>query len=277
MSYQDLLNHSILSLEEINGLIKSAQQKCTCEEEEEGVKCIPCYDRETLIFHHMLLIRKVAGEFSKNPNTNVDEFMADGIIGLDDAIDEFDLEKSDKFFHFAENSIRWAITAGGLFGPLIKVPGAARRKIKKIIEKIDEFEAKGEPVSYTKICEDLDITRTRLFELLDIIKSKQRLYITDDQQDENNESYDRQVTKYHYDKDDWIYSVDLQPALNSLTDYQKKIILARYGIDGPERTIRQISRDLNQDYGKTRRDYHKAFDLLKKYFQQDIEAWENEQ
>ena len=154
MSYHDLLQHSILDLEEINELIKSAQKVCKCQQND-SPKCIPCYDREKVILHHMRLIRKICSEYSERSQFSTDDFMADGIIGLNKAIDDFDLNQSNKFFHFATNSIHWEILAGDLLSPLISMPISARKKIKRVLEIIDECELKGETLSYSKICKDL--------------------------------------------------------------------------------------------------------------------------
>ena len=274
MLYQDLLQHSILELVELNELIVSAQNECECEQNSE-TRCIPCYDREKIVFHHMKLVRKICKEFSQNTTLAVDEFMADGLIGLHKAIDKFDLEQSNKFFHFASNSIRWEVMAGDLYSPLIIIPWPTRKKIRKLLKKIDEYEARNEVYTYEQMCKDLKVSKTRLAELLYLSKSKQKVKVSDEDP-LKEESYDHNAEKYHYDNEDWINSSDLKPALESLSDYERKIIVSYYGIEGEEKTLGELSKEFNQSYEYTRRGYHQALESLRCYFRLEIQQRENE-
>ena len=279
MSYQELLHHSILELDELNSLIISAQKIKSTEEEcpycKKNSKCISCRDRDKIVLHHMLLVRKISGEFSRRCHLPADDFMADGIIGLNLAIDEFDLSESNKFFHFAENRIRWQIVSGDLFGPLVNIPKSARKSIKDITERIDRCRAKGIPISYKKICRELKITEKRFHELLEVIKSWQRSYFIE-LEEGDVPIYDHNFKNYHFDNEEWIYEEDLKPALEFLNEYQRYLITSYYGIGTEEKTLRELSQEYDQSYEKTRLDYHNTIERLRTYFKKEIEGIKNE-
>lgn len=267
--YNKLLHHSILELDDLGRLIKSAQNECECVSDDR-VKCIPCLDREKIIFHHMQLVRKICKELSEKSRLDVDEFMADGIIGLNNAINEFDPDESKSFFHFASNAIRWTIIAGDISGPLIKIPSGARRKIRKIHNRINQCEQKGETISYQQLCEEFNIDKSRLLDFLTVLQSRQVRYIIEED-GSDKDPVDQVLTRHYYDSEEWIDELDLENALETLSDYQKKIITNIFGIGTDEKTLRQLSKEFEQSYEKTRQDYHKALDCLKQYFNSDKE------
>lgn len=266
--YSKLLQHSILDLEEIEDLIESAQKECECVEGE-SVRCLRCLDREKIIMHYMQLVRKICRELSEKSFLHVDEFMADGIIGLNNAIDEFDLWHESKFFHFAQNAIRWQVIAGQISGPLIRIPSGARRKIQKIKNRIEEYEKEGKKISYEELCEEFDINKKKLIEFLTVLQSKQvKSFLFEE--DGPDDVVDQKVTKYHYDSEEWIDQLDVKEAIETLDDHQKKIITHIYGIGVEEKTLGQLSKEFGQNYEKVRWDYHRALKRLKRYFERDL-------
>ena len=269
MSYDDLCKHSFLELDELNDLIQSAQGECECSENSQ-IKCIRCLDRDKVILHHMLLVRKICGEFSRNSDLSIDDFMADGIIGLNLAIDEFDLEQSNKFFHFASNSIRWAISNGDIFAPLVSIPRGSRDQISQVSQRIDELEAQGESYTYSQLCEEFNISRVRLIEFLDIIRSRREKYRYEYNKHVQEEMIEGKNDKYNYNDEEWIYKNDVQVVLEVLTDYHREIIVSYYGIGVETKTLRKLSKEFGQSYEKTRKDYHKALERLKEHFNPDI-------
>ena len=67
--------------------------------------------KEKLILHYAFLVKYVAGRLSLHIGQHVEyeELMSDGIFGLIDAIDKFDIAKGVKFETYASMRIRGAI------------------------------------------------------------------------------------------------------------------------------------------------------------------------
>ena len=272
-SYEDIFSHKILSLKELDRYLMCAKEKCLCSEVKNR-KCGACLAREQIILHHMALAKKICIEFSKTSGIDEKEFMADAIIGLNDAIDDFKVSKTSegrisKFFHFATNAIKWQIIRGDLFGPIIKIPSSARKKIRKLISKIEEYQTQKESLPISEICEELEMTRPQLIKLLEIIESGYYKNQSESREVTSGLAMDDSVYR-QYDKEDWIYKHDLQPALDSLNEYEKTIIVSYYGIETDQKTLKELSMQFNCSYEKVRQDYHKAMGNLKDFFKKDL-------
>ena len=90
------------------------------------------YDaRDEIIERHLRLIKKIAGYYKKD-HVSADDLMADGIIGLNQALDKFDPNSNKPFTPFARAAIENEIKFSDLLFDKMTLPQHAKSLVKKI-------------------------------------------------------------------------------------------------------------------------------------------------
>lgn len=116
----------------------------------------PAY-RDKLVFHYTSLVRYVAARLGQTlPQGAVDrdDLVADGMIGLLDAIEKFDVDKGNKFETYAVQRIRGAMI--DKLRNLDWVPRSVRSKAKDIEKVREELELElGRPAEHEEVAQAL--------------------------------------------------------------------------------------------------------------------------
>jgi len=129
-------------------------------------------ERQRLLMEMLPLVKRLAFQVREHLPTHVelDELIANGVLGLVDAISKFDVTKRVKLESYARHRVRGSILDG-----LRSVDPASRdlrRKNKKIQKVYRELEGKlGRPVMDEEISEALGLTLTQWHGALSEIQS----------------------------------------------------------------------------------------------------------
>ena len=131
MKYTDLLNHDILDRSEERQLLIEAKSGSEMS-------------RERLIRENMLLVRKIALEYARpDEGVSADDLMADGVLGLMSAIEDFDVERTCRFSTYAHVAIHWKIGRSELLNEMIRLPMYVRERQRKIQKAERDLAASG--------------------------------------------------------------------------------------------------------------------------------------
>lgn len=123
--------------------------------------------REELILEYANLVKYVAGRMaiSLPPNVSQDDLISNGIFGLIDAIEKFELERNIKFETYAIARIRGAIWDG--LRSMDWVPYTVRQKAKELEHTYARLEHQfGRAATDDEVCEVLNITKQQFSHLL---------------------------------------------------------------------------------------------------------------
>ena len=189
--------------------------------------------------------------------------MADGIIGLNKAINEFDLNRKSIFYEFAEKAIRWSISRSDLINSLIVIKPHYKKKINELKVKMQEYQSSRD--IFADICKDLDISKSQLVRMMSVLKLQHPDSIIDDfdyQQSENDDAHDLA----HYDSDDWMDRSDVNTLLSTLSSLQACIARLYYGLEDNDvapMSFEQIGEVFEISRESVRDRFHKAMQKLK--------------
>ncbi len=131
-------------------------------------------DRDKLILSYLPLVKYMADTVSYRLPPEIrgndrEDLYIEGVIGLMESIDKFDLSKNVKFETFASKRVRGAILDALRREDL--VPKNVREDGKKIERAYAEFESKfGRPATDDEIAKELKMTKARFYDILDKIK-----------------------------------------------------------------------------------------------------------
>ena len=142
--------------------------------------------KEQLIVKYASLVKYVAGRLAINlpPHIEVNDLINDGIIGLIDAIDKFDLSRGIKFETYASTRIHGAIVDA--LRDLDWVPRRVRKRARELEQAYQQLESRlGRAATEDEIAKELNITKEEFAkELLQVsgtaVLSLDDLFLGDD-------------------------------------------------------------------------------------------------
>src|SRR5437867_10596363 len=127
--------------------------------------------REQLILEHVPQIKYIAQRISAKLPSHVElhDLVGAGVLGLMDAIEKFDPTRAVKFKTYAELRIKGAILDS--LRSLDWAPRSLRKKSKELERAHNELEQRlGRPAGDKEVCEEMGISLSDLYELVDAIK-----------------------------------------------------------------------------------------------------------
>jgi len=128
--------------------------------------------KEKILMHYVPLVRIIAGRMmiSLPSSVSLDDLVSNGLIGLINAIDRFEVEKCVKFETFANIKIKGAILDG--LRELDWVPRNIREKSNILENAIRSAEGRLNRLpTDSEIAEELQIPLENYFDLLNEVKS----------------------------------------------------------------------------------------------------------
>jgi RNA polymerase sigma factor for flagellar operon FliA len=128
--------------------------------------------REHLILEYTPFVKYIAGRIAMGlpPNVSTDDLISNGVFGLIDAIEKFQIERNVKFKTYAQQRIRGAIL-DNLRGA-DWVPRSVRTKAKQLERAYMELENRhGRPATDEEVAKHLGITLAELYKLFNETKS----------------------------------------------------------------------------------------------------------
>ncbi len=128
--------------------------------------------RENLIIEYSSLVKYIAKKIASRlpPNIELDDLISAGVIGLMDAIEKYDPTRDNKFKTYAEFRVR-----GTILDELRSqdwVPRSVREKSKTLEKCYAKIEnEKGRQATEEEVCEELNINKEELYDLLNQVRS----------------------------------------------------------------------------------------------------------
>lgn len=222
--------------------------------------------RDKIIIEYAGLVKIVAGRMSMYLGSNVeyDDLVGNGVFGLIDAIDKFDINKGVKFETYASLRIR-----GSIIDQIRKmdwVPRSVRQKQKKIDRTYQKLESElGSNVDDEELAKELDIS----IEELDAWQSQTELtnLVSLDEYIDQGSSESRVKSVNESNTIQPESSVERQElkkilveTLNVLTEREKKVIVLYYYED---LTLKEISYIMEVSESRISQLHRKALQKMK--------------
>lgn len=119
--------------------------------------------KETLIVNYAPLVKYVAGRLAINlpPHIEVNDLVNDGVIGLIDAIEKFDLDRGIKFETYASTRIHGAMVDA--LRDLDWVPRRVRKRAREVEQAYQRLESRlGRAALEGEVAQELNISKDEL-------------------------------------------------------------------------------------------------------------------
>ncbi len=247
-----VINH-YLNIIKSSETLSATQEKDIILKAQKGNK-----ECKSLLFSaYLKMVFKIARGY-KIKNIFLEDLIAEGIVGLEDALKHFDLKRGYRFSTMA----RWWVRAKILSYirkniRIFEIPTATSDKIfaiNKSIEKLDKRlnrHPKNEEIAY-----DIGLKESKVAFLRKFLIPAVSLNQTIDEHDANSRPHDssNQTLQDLFEDDrdnskEYLLRIDginkVREALEQLPDNQRIIIEYRYGLKGKDLTLKQISKKMN--------------------------------
>jgi RNA polymerase primary sigma factor len=193
------------------------------------------------------LIGSVARLYRGSPAVSHLELMQDGVVGLLRALERFDQALDTPFWAYASWWVRQAMQqlVSELTRPVVLSDRALRQLARVKDARRTHLQAHGREPTAGELAEETGIGRRQVDELIVAERSPRALEepITGEEgvvatfidllaDPGAEEEYDRVPERIEVQQ--------LGGLLNSLTDRERAVVRARFGLEGPERTLREI-------------------------------------
>lgn len=119
--------------------------------------------KEQLIVNYSPLVKYVAGRLAINlpPHIEINDLINDGIIGLIDAIEKFDINRGIKFETYASTRVHGAMVDA--LRDLDWVPRRVRKRAREVEQSYQKLESRlGRAASEEEVAKDLQISKEEL-------------------------------------------------------------------------------------------------------------------
>lgn len=198
-------------------------------------------EAKDLIIHSCLLyVVKCANSY--NPNLNkVEDLVSEGLLGLLDAIDKFELDNGARFLTFANFSIRGKMLrhlSRSSFNSAFSVPPDIAKMALNIKNYIEEYENQNKETpskKQVKIRFDIDDCNLSYYYTLIRAKTFSLDSSTDDLNNLTIELEDSKATTAYFDLQKKESKTILEEIISNLPLKQKVVITKRFGFDNTER------------------------------------------
>ena len=227
-------------------------------------------EREELIEAFMPLIGSVARIYRHRAHIDRAELMQEGVVGLLRALERFDPELGTPFWMYASWWVRQAMQhlVAELGRPIV-LSDRALRKLARIKDvQHEHLQRHGREPSTPELAEELGLTRVQVESLMAAERDPRALGepIGGDQEvgttlgelledPRATEAFDRIPSKLEIER--------LPEVLSVLDERERRIIRARFALDGDERTLRELGEDLGVSAERVRQIEAASLDKLR--------------
>ncbi len=272
--YEDIL-HSYYSEISNFPLLKAKEEKELAQKVQKGDKRA----KEKMINSNLRLVIKIAKRY-ENRGLSFLDLIAEGNLGLIQAVEKFDPEKDFRFSTYATWWIRHAIEKGVMnTGRAVRLPIHLHKAINKSYKVQRELNAKlkREP-TMEELSKSLKKPQKEIEELW---RDNESVLSLDMELNENNGSLLETLSEDD-EHDHVLKGLEenellnmLEEGLSALSKESRYIIEARFGLhDGVSKTYDQVAQDLGMSAEKVRRLQMKAFKEIKNFLPDQDSIWE---
>ncbi len=183
--------------------------------------------REEFLISNIRLVLSVIKKFYSKRN-NADDIFQAGCIGLIKAVDNFDLKFGVQFSTYAVPMIIGEIRRSQKSNNSLRIPRSIRDVAYRALKAREKLEYGGKEASFTDIANEIGVAVFDVSYALDAISDTVSLY--DPVYSDNGDELllMDQVTDGDVLEENTVKNLDLQNALKSLNEREKKIVTLRY-------------------------------------------------
>jgi RNA polymerase primary sigma factor len=225
--------------------------------------------RARLVAAFRPLVCHMARTYAGTPNLERDDLLQAGVVGLLRAADRYDPELGTRFWAYASWWVRQAMqqTAAELGHPVVLSDRALRQLARvKAARQALQHEAAREPSS-AEVARRSGIDRDHVERLLACDRRPRGLAERVGGAESGTTVGDLVADPRAEDGYDALLdarSVDILPALlDGLTERERQVVCARFGLDGPARTLRELGSSLGLTGERVRQIERGALDKLR--------------
>ncbi len=229
--------------------------------------------RNRVVMNNIRFVYSIAQKYRTNKykthqsnGYTIEDFMSEGVLGLIDAIDRFDLAKKCNFSTYAYwrvlKRINDTITIGTLNAPQHRV--SVFQRYEKLKHK---YRSEGKRVDLAAIAAELHVSEKIL---TDTIRKKDDLFLYDDNgSDSKMTGYINQVMAQDNPEEEVLRKIEIERMneviYTQLTDDEFTVIKKRFGLENTEpETLHRVSRDMGISREYVRVIQNKTLNKIKK-------------
>lgn len=227
--------------------------------------------RNQIIVNNIRLIAKYAYKYSAKSSLEYDDLVNEGVFGMIQAIENFDINRNNEFSTYAvywiKQRVRRAIQDKG---NIIRLPVHLHEQMEKLIRLENKYAIMGLDIDEEEICKALDIPIEKYYELKRLNNTFLNLpslnsLVGDEKESEliefipadEEESLEDIIIKKELSKE-----IDL--VLSTLKPREEDVIRQRFGFDnGEEKTLEQVGKNLGVTRERIRQIETKAIKKLR--------------
>lgn len=208
-------------------------------------------ERDQFVEAFLPLIASIARTYRTVPAIDRNELMQDGVVGLLRALERYDPAHGTPFWAYASWWVRQAMQqlVSELAGPVV-LSDRALRQLARIREaQRSHLQAHGEEPSLGEIAAQTGLPREQVARLI-AARRNARALEEPALGDDGSASTLRELLADPRGEDAFervlrrLAAAHLPALLDRLNERERKIIRARYGLDGREHTLREIAEEL---------------------------------
>jgi RNA polymerase sigma factor (sigma-70 family) len=225
---------------------------------------------DELVDAYMPLIATVARLYRGSAVVTRDELMQDGVVGLLRALDRYDPALETPFWAYASWWVRQAMQqlVSQLARPVVLSDRAIRQLTRVRDARREHFQSHQNEATCDDLAAETSLRRSQVEHLIVAERTPRPLDEPLRDDDGSGTTLGDLLPDPHaedaYERVPQRLAVEALPALmEALDDRERRIILARYGLDGPERTLRQIAGELGVSAERVRQLEQRALDKLR--------------
>jgi RNA polymerase sigma factor (sigma-70 family) len=248
------------------------EERCRCEQELALVLAAQSGRpgaRGELVEAFMAPIASVARLYRGTRAVSREELMQDGVVGLLRAVDRYDASLGTPFWAYASWWVRQAMQqlVSELTRPVVLSDRAVRQLARVRNAERDRMQSRGRAPTLREIESDTGLTRCQIEHLIAAARTPRALdepiggeesgstfgdLLSDPRAED---AYERVPTRAQIG--------ELGPLLERLDGRERTILRGRFGLDGPERTLRELALALGVSAERVRQIEARALDKLR--------------
>jgi RNA polymerase primary sigma factor len=216
------------------------------------------------------LIASVARPYARSTSVHAAELMQEGAVGLLRALERYDASLGTPFWAYAGWWVRQAMQqlVSELMRPVVLSDRAVRQlaQIKRARSRLSQ--ANGREPSLAELSAGTDLNRDQIAQLIAAERRPRALEEPIDGEDGTKSSFGELLAdpaaEDAYDRVSWrAHMHQLPRLLDELSDRERTIVRAHYGLDGPPQTLRELACSLGVSAERVRQIEHTALDKLR--------------
>jgi RNA polymerase primary sigma factor len=226
--------------------------------------------REELVEAFLPLIGCVARRYRNSGGVDRSELMQEGVVGLLRALDRYDAELGCPFWPYASWWVRQAMQrlVAELARPVVMSDRALRQLARVKDAHREHVQSRGREPSSSELAERSGLSRRQVDNLATVDRPARWLDEPVPRGDEQVGTFGDLVAdplaEAAYEGLEWRQEVEeLQRAAGELGDRERIVLSARFGLDGPQRTLRQIAGQLGLSAERVRQIEERALGKLR--------------